>query len=256
MLAASYQSQQNNVAQVNNQQPTNTDPNNMLQQQQQPTTQTLRLRDDPPPITPAAPRNSRKRKTPPSVNNDQTSQQQSQQQHQHQTPPIATVQHSLPPTHTMVHPPPPHMQAHTLPQGYQYDYSTGGMPVPPAPDQSQVADHDQSQSPPNTAAGRALSSSKRAEQNRKAQRAFRERRDQHVKALESRSQLLDAALASADEANRRWEECRALVDQLRLENTALRNTLSSLQIQPPGGGGGPSNNNGAHAEWDDIAARI
>ena len=78
----------------------------------------------------------------------------------------------------------------------------------------------------------------------------------HVKALESRSQLLDAALASADEANRRWEECRALVDQLRLENTALRNTLSSLQIQPPGGGGGPSNNNGAHAEWDDIAARI
>jgi hypothetical protein len=66
----------------------------------------------------------------------------------------------------------------------------------------------------------------------------------HVKALESRSQLLDAALASADEANRRWEECRALVDQLRVENTALRATLSNLQIQqPPGvGGGGPPNN--------------
>jgi len=72
-----------------------------------------------------------------------------------------------------------------------------------------------------------LSQSKRAEQNRKAQRAFRERRDQHVKALESRSQLLDAALASADEANRRWEECRALVDQLRIENASLRALLAS-----------------------------
>ena len=52
----------------------------------------------------------------------------------------------------------------------------------------------------------------------------------HVKALESRSQLLDAALASADEANRRWEECRALVDQLRIENAALRSALSQAQV--------------------------
>lgn len=78
-----------------------------------------------------------------------------------------------------------------------------------------------------------MSNSKRAEQNRKAQRAFRERRDQHVKALESRSQLLDAALASADEANRRWEECRALVDQLRVENATLRAALSQhVQVLP------------------------
>lgn len=51
----------------------------------------------------------------------------------------------------------------------------------------------------------------------------------HVKSLESRSQLLDAALASADEANRRWEECRALVDQLRIENAALRAALAQAQ---------------------------
>ena len=51
----------------------------------------------------------------------------------------------------------------------------------------------------------------------------------HVKALEQRSQLLDAALASADEANRRWEECRALVDQLRIENAALRAALGQAQ---------------------------
>lgn len=62
----------------------------------------------------------------------------------------------------------------------------------------------------------------------------------HVKALESRSQLLDAALASADEANRRWEECRALVDQLRIENAALRAALSQSQMMGSGGAsGGP-----------------
>ena len=55
----------------------------------------------------------------------------------------------------------------------------------------------------------------------------------HVKALESRSQLLEAALASADEANRRWEECRALVDQLRVENAALRAALSQAHLLPP-----------------------
>jgi hypothetical protein len=61
----------------------------------------------------------------------------------------------------------------------------------------------------------------------------------HVKALESRSQLLDAALASADEANRRWEECRALVDQLRIENAALRAALSQAQMLGSGGSNGP-----------------
>lgn len=62
----------------------------------------------------------------------------------------------------------------------------------------------------------------------------------HVKALESRSQLLDAALASADEANRRWEECRALVDNLRIENAALRAALASAQIVLPPANGGHS----------------
>jgi hypothetical protein len=64
----------------------------------------------------------------------------------------------------------------------------------------------------------------------------------HVKALESRSQLLDAALASADEANRRWEECRALNDRLRddithlrEENTHLRQQLDEVYSQIPQG---------------------
>ena len=62
----------------------------------------------------------------------------------------------------------------------------------------------------------------------------------HVKALEQRSQLLDAALAGADEANRRWEECRALVDQLRIENTALRTALQQAHAQITALGGNPN----------------
>ncbi|KAK0461368.1 uncharacterized protein EV420DRAFT_1531741 [Desarmillaria tabescens] len=179
--------------------------------------QTMRLRDEPPAITPPT-RNPRKRKSPPATTPDSAQPQQPATQPQPQSQP-QQLQHVLPPPHTIMHQLPPG----AMPP-YQYtDYSPGGMPPPPPnsqPDQSGSTSSGQ----------RALSSSKRAEQNRKAQRAFRERRDQHVKALESRSQLLDAALASADEANRRWEECRALVDQLRVENAALRAALSQAQL--------------------------
>jgi hypothetical protein len=79
----------------------------------------------------------------------------------------------------------------------------------------------------------------------------------HVKALESRSQLLDAALASADEANRRWEECRALVDQLRIENAALRAALSQSQMLGSGGTsggppGGSDDNRSAATRGNDV----
>ncbi|KAJ7096389.1 hypothetical protein C8R44DRAFT_812910 [Mycena epipterygia] len=164
---------------------------------------TMRLREEP------TPRTSRKRKTPPTNPEPNT---------------LPNLQH-------MIHP------MGTLPPGYQYspDFSPGGLPPPNPPPTQDDSQHQSQSPPPNSQAGRALSSSKRAEQNRKAQRAFRERRDQHVKSLESRSQLLDAALASADEANRRWEECRALVDQLRVENAALRAALTQqAQLLPPG----------------------
>lgn len=71
-----------------------------------------------------------------------------------------------------------------------------------------------------------------------------------MKALESRSQLLDAALASADEANRRWEECRALVDQLRIENTALRSALQQAQAQLAAAGQTPTGAAAAGANAD------
>lgn len=90
-------------------------------------------------------------------------------------------------------------------------------------------DPGQGNSPVMSNTGKPLNPGKRAEQNRKAQRAFRERRELHMKELEARSQLLDAALGSADEANRRWEECRAIVDQLRNENAGLRAEVASLR---------------------------
>ena len=106
--------------------------------------------------------------------------------------------------------------------------------IAPAPPQ-QPANESMSHSPvdgdddPSKNGGRVLSTNKRAEQNRKAQRAFRERREQHVKLLQSRSELLETALQSADEANRRWEECRVLVEQLRAENVAIRGENASLR---------------------------
>ncbi|KAJ7132816.1 hypothetical protein C8R43DRAFT_1023506 [Mycena crocata] len=178
---------------------------------------TMHLRDEP------APRASRKRKTPPT----------------NSEPNSLPIQHMINPMGS-------------LPPTYQYntDFSPGGLPSQNPPPSQDDGQHQSQSPPPNSQAGRALSSSKRAEQNRKAQRAFRERRDQHVKSLESRSQLLDAALASADEANRRWEECRVLVDQLRVENAALRAALSQqAQLLPPGA----LNNHGAHLEESEAA---
>jgi cell division protein FtsB len=56
-------------------------------------------------------------------------------------------------------------------------------------------------------------------------------RARHVKQLESRSLLLDTALASADEANRRWEECRGVLDGLRAENAQLRADNARLRAE-------------------------
>ncbi|KAI5121579.1 hypothetical protein M0805_000758 [Coniferiporia weirii] len=174
-------------------------------------------------------------------------QQQQQQQQQQMPPPPPPHAYPLPPPPGSVYPPPTMQYTYGHPTGQ--DYTSGGMMPPggmmqgPPPPQQQ--DGSDQRGNPN----RQLSTSKRAEQNRKAQRAFRERRDQHVKALESRSQLLDAALAGADEANRRWEECRALVDQLRIENTALRSALQQTQAQLAAAGINP---NAPAGKQDDV----
>ncbi|CAE6478983.1 unnamed protein product [Rhizoctonia solani] len=159
--------------------------------------------------------------------------------HMMNVPPVQ--QAPLPPPHQAMHDPnarPPAGVPYEFPQEYPPPggpsefhhqpppmYRTDVNPVPapaPAPMQAQ-------QTPGH--GSRPLNNSKRAEQNRKAQRAFRERRDQHVKQLESRSAMLDVALANADEANRRLEDQRILVEQLRAENQALRTALAAYVPQ-------------------------
>jgi hypothetical protein len=133
--------------------------------------------------------------------------------------------------------------------------------APPAGPVAGASPQSQSVSPggetSSAPAARPLNSSKRAEQNWKAQRAFRERRDayvsssykprlsppstvidlplivllnrssrRHIKYLESRSELLDAALQQAEESNRRWEEARGVMDALKRENEILRRALT------------------------------
>ena len=44
----------------------------------------------------------------------------------------------------------------------------------------------------------------------------------HIKYLESRSELLDAALQQVEESNRRWEEARGVMEVLKSENKVLR----------------------------------
>lgn len=140
--------------------------------------QPMRLRDDPPPITQPA-RPSKKRKTPPTTSDSQK-QHQLHQQPAQQPPPSQQTQpiQVLPPPHALMHPMPG-----SLPPGYPYapsDYTPGGMPQTHPGLPMQQPQQGQQPSPPQGAATRTLSNSKRAEQNRKAQRAFRERRDQSV----------------------------------------------------------------------------
>jgi hypothetical protein len=130
------------------------------------TLQSMRLREEPPPITPAS-RNPRKRKSPSSNNADPLP-----------PPPPPTsqpIQHVLPPPHALIHPIPGPIPGYSYPPA---DYTPGGLsPAQPPPPTSSSASQ---QTPASQASnpGRTLSQSKRAEQNRKAQRAFRERRDQ------------------------------------------------------------------------------
>ena len=179
MLAASSYHQQQPASQQNAAQqtvspPSTVNPSDTQQhpanngQPPQPFQSVLRLHDDPAQPTPPAPKPSRKRKTPPSA--------QEQQPPPQPPPPVMHPPPGVmppPPAHLM-HPPhmgpPPPLPFQYIPQ----DYTPGGLthppPLPPG--------HQGGSPPQDGGAGRPLSQSKRAEQNRKAQRAFRERRDQ------------------------------------------------------------------------------
>jgi len=145
--------------------------------QQQPN-QTMRLREDPPPINPpsqpATASRSRKRKSPAdqSISQDNPATTQPPPPGQQITPQLLSTHPGLLQHYPF---PPPEFNPNHSP-GMS---PTGPLPGPPATDQqSQQQAQSQQQGQAGAAANRALSNSKRAEQNRKAQRAFRERRDQ------------------------------------------------------------------------------
>lgn len=86
---------------------------------------------------------------------------------------------------------------------------------------------------------RQLSTSKRAAQNRAAQRAFRERRDKYVKVLESKATRLEAAIRIATECKRRYVEALQAIDGLRQDNHTLRVALAALSGSGDNAGPGP-----------------
>ncbi|KAN0062894.1 hypothetical protein ACQY0O_004715 [Thecaphora frezii] len=110
-------------------------------------------------------------------------------------------------------------------------------PVPPPPSATAAGGSDSEAQPgvegtaTETAAGkssRQLSTSKRAAQNRAAQRAFRERRDKYVKELEGKAARLEEALRSADEHRKRHRDAIVTIDELRQDNHSLRVALAAL----------------------------
>ena len=81
--------------------------------------------------------------------------------------------------------------------------------------------------------GRPLSTTKRAAQNRAAQRAFRERRDQHVREVEAKAKQVDEALASAATHKQRYDELLKTIAGLRADNQSLRLAINALGGNAP-----------------------
>lgn len=69
---------------------------------------------------------------------------------------------------------------------------------------------------------RAVSEGKRAEQNRKAQRAFRQRRDEKIKELEVKCQQYEVLEKSYKSTKEKLNEALANIEDLKRENERLR----------------------------------
>ncbi|KAG0165121.1 hypothetical protein DFQ28_009099 [Apophysomyces sp. BC1034] len=72
---------------------------------------------------------------------------------------------------------------------------------------------------------------KRKAQNRAAQRAFRERKENYVRELEDRiKQLEQGSVEPSDELTRENEELKETIEKLRAENTVLGSAASSFEV--------------------------
>ncbi|ORY93290.1 hypothetical protein BCR43DRAFT_496662 [Syncephalastrum racemosum] len=121
----------------------------------------------------------------------------------------------IPPPRQIDHTPPWIHTVHPHPPGYH-----GPSPPPPGhhsqqPSQQQRQQQQQLQDQQAKQNSRVVIPSKRAAQNRAAQRAFRQRRDRYVKELEEKAKVME-----------QWQE---EMDQLRGENQRLRGTIASLE---------------------------
>ncbi|WFD31027.1 hypothetical protein MSPP1_002056 [Malassezia sp. CBS 17886] len=75
---------------------------------------------------------------------------------------------------------------------------------------------------------RALSTSRRAEQNRNAQRVFRERKNKYITDLETKAASLENALLAAEEHRRRFNDALETIEILKRDNDTLRVALRAL----------------------------
>lgn len=53
----------------------------------------------------------------------------------------------------------------------------------------------------------------------------------HIREMEEKSELIDAALSQTAEANRRYEECKYAIEMLQKENEGLRELLQSIKAR-------------------------
>lgn len=81
--------------------------------------------------------------------------------------------------------------------------------------------------------GRPLNTTKRAAQNRAAQRAFRARRDEYVRTVEEKAKQLDEAMSASQTYKHRYEEALRTIESLRSDNQSLRMAISALGGQAP-----------------------
>ncbi|PKI84430.1 hypothetical protein MVES1_001910 [Malassezia vespertilionis] len=75
---------------------------------------------------------------------------------------------------------------------------------------------------------RTLSTSRRAEQNRNAQRVFRERKNKYITDLENKAASLEGALLAAEEHRRRFNDALETIEILKRDNDTLRVALRAL----------------------------
>lgn len=111
------------------------------------------------------------------------------------------------------------------PQHMMSQHSSGTSALPPTPNQSLSSIHPgglDSMSPLGRNPSRTLTNSKRAAQNRAAQRAFRQRKDKYIKDLEAKAKDLDNTKKQLDAMLKERVEMSQTIKTLKAEISKLK----------------------------------